>query len=85
MGGWTARCIVFWPFKTTIKFVDGSGCEQRLCYAVSAKTSDEAKDTIKSRLFAQEIFGFTVEQVIADTVGAAREIDLPTGCVQLLA
>jgi hypothetical protein len=46
---------VFWPFKTIIKFVDGSGREQRLSYAVSAKTSDEAKDAIQNRLFAQEI------------------------------
>ena len=76
---------MFWPFKTIIKFVDGSGREQRLCYAVSATSSDEAKDAIKNRLFAQEIFGFTVEKVVAATVGEAREIDLPTGCVQLLA
>jgi len=76
---------VFWPFKTIIKFVDGSGREQRLCYAVSAKTCDEAKDAIQNRLFAQEIFGFTVEHVVAATIGEAREIDLPTGWVQLLA
>ncbi len=79
------RCLVFWPFKTTIKFDDRSGRVQRLCYAVSAKTSDEAKSAIRDRLFAQEIFGFTVEQVVAATIGEAREIDLPTGCVQLLA
>jgi hypothetical protein len=76
---------VFWPLKTIIKFVDGNGREQRLCYAVSARSSDDAQDAIKSRLFAHEIFGFTVEQVVAATVGEAREIDLPTGCVQLLA
>jgi hypothetical protein len=76
---------MFWPFKTIIKFVDGGGREQRLCYAVSATSSDEAQDAIKSRLFAQEIFGFTVEQVVAATVGEAREFDLPKGCVQLLA
>jgi hypothetical protein len=52
---------------------------------VSAKTCDEAKDAIQNRLFAQEIFGFTVEHVVAATIGEAREIDLPTGCVQLLA
>jgi len=76
---------MFWPFKTVIKFVDKSGREQRLCYAVSAKSSDEARDVIKCRLLSQEIFGFTVEQVVAATIGEAREIDLPTGCVQLLA
>ena len=76
---------MFWPFKTVIKFVDNSGREQRLCYAVSAKSSDEAQNEIKNRLFSQEIFGFTVEQVIAATTGEAREYDLPTGCVQLLA
>lgn len=76
---------MFWPFKTIIKFVDGNGGEQRLCYAVSATSSDEAQAAIKSRLFSQEIFGFTVEHVVAATIGEAREIDLPTGCVQLLA
>jgi hypothetical protein len=76
---------MFWPFKTVIKFMDRNGREQRLCYAVSAKTSDEAKAEIKSRLLSQEIFGFTVEQVVAATIGEAREIDLPNGCVQLLA
>lgn len=76
---------MFWPFKTIIKFVDGSGREQRLCYAVSATSSDEAQDAIRHRLMAHEIFGFTVEQVVAATVGEAREIDLPRGCVQLLA
>lgn len=76
---------MFWPFKTIIKFVDGKGREQRLCYAVSAKSSDEAQDAIRHRLFAHEIFGFTVEQVVAATAGEAREFDLPTGCVQLLA
>jgi hypothetical protein len=76
---------MFWPFKTIIKFVDKSGREQRLCYAVSATSGDDARAQIKSRLLSQEIFGFTVEQVVAATIGEAREIDLPTGCVQLLA
>ena len=76
---------MFWPFKTIIKFVDKTGREQRLCYAVSATSGDEARAAIKSRLLAQEIFGFTVEHVVAATIGEAREIDLPTGCVQLLA
>ena len=76
---------MFWPFKTVIKFTDGHGRDQRLCYAVSAKSSDEAQAEIKSRLLSREIFGFTIEQVVAATVGEAREFDLPTGCVQLLA
>lgn len=76
---------MFWPFKTVIKFVDGNGRVQRLCYAVSAKSGDEAQAQIKSRLLSQEIFGFTVEQVVAATIGEARDIDLPNGCVQLLA
>ena len=76
---------MYWPFKTILKFVDGGGRVQRLCYAVSATSSDEAQDAIRSRLFAQEIFGFTVEQVVAATAGEAREFDLPKGCVQLLA
>jgi hypothetical protein len=76
---------MFWPFKTVIMFKDGQGREQRLCYAVSATSGDEARAQIKSRLLSQEIFGFTVEQVVAATIGEAREFNLPTGCVQLLA
>jgi len=40
-----------------------------------------------ANIFAEALrgVGFTVEHVVAATIGEAREIDLPTGCVQLLA
>jgi len=75
---------MYWPFKTTVKFTDGDGREQWLHYAVSADNSLEAREAIERRLFGQEVHGYTVEDVVAATVGEAAAFDLPPGCVQLL-
>jgi hypothetical protein len=73
-----------WPFKTTVKFVDLDGREQRLFYAVSADNDLEAKSELERRLHGQEIHAYTVESVVAVTVAEAARLKLPAGCVQLL-
>ncbi len=73
-----------WPFKTTVKFIDIDGREQRLHYAVSADNDREAKSELERRLHGQEIHGYTVESVVAVTVAEAATLKLPAGCVQLL-
>jgi len=75
---------MYWPFKTTILFVDVDGCERRLRYAVSAGNVVEARSELERRLLGQEVDGYTVESVIAVTVGEAANLRLPAGCVQLL-
>jgi hypothetical protein len=72
------------PFKTTLKFVDTDGREQRLHYAVSADSDLEAKSEIERRLWGQEIHGYTVESVVAVTSAEAARLGLPAGCIQLL-
>ena len=76
---------MYWPFKTTVVFVNDVGTEQRLRYAVSAEDSAEAKRELQRRLLAEEIFGYAVESVTAATVGEAANLKLPAGCIQLLA
>jgi hypothetical protein len=75
---------MYWPFKTTVVFVDGNGREQRLSYAVSADNGIKAKSQLERRLLGQEVRGYRVESVVAATVGEAANLRLPAGCVQLL-
>ena len=75
---------MYWPYKTTVLFVDGDGCERRVRYAVSAGDGVEARSELERRLLGQEVDGFTVESAIAVTVGEATNLRLPAGCVQLL-
>jgi hypothetical protein len=65
-------------------FVDGNGQKDRLSYAVSADNVIEARSQLERRLLAQEVHGYTVESVIAATVGEAANLKLPAGCVQLM-
>jgi len=75
---------MYWPFKTTVLFVDGDGQEHRLRYAVSADNVIEARSQLERRLLGQEVHGYTVESVTAATVGEAANLKLPAGCVQLM-
>ena len=73
-----------WPFKTTIKFAGRDGNVVRLQYAVSAMSEREAKQELERRLLGQEVFGYTVEDVVAATGMEAAQLQLPEGCIQLL-
>ena len=73
-----------WPFKTTIKFAGRDGNVVRLQYAVSAMSERDAKQELERRLLGQEVFGYTVEDVVAATGMEAEQLQLPEGCIQLL-
>ena len=73
-----------WPFKTTIKFAGRDGYVVRLQYAVSAMSERDAKQELERRLLGQEVFGYTVEDVVAATGMEAAQLQLPEGCIQLL-
>jgi hypothetical protein len=75
---------MYWPFKTTVKFVDDDGRVLRLQYAVSAANSLEAKGELERRFIGQEVFGYTIEKIKAATRQEAAAYNLPAGCVQLL-
>ncbi len=82
--GPTWEIAMFWPFKTTVRFVDRDGTIQRLHYAVSAGNWRDAKMELERRLLNQEVFGYTIEEIIASTGQEAATLNLPAGCVQLL-
>ena len=73
-----------WPFKTTVKFAGRDGNVVRLQYAVSAMSERDAKQELERRLLGQEVFGYTVEDVVAATGMEAAQLQLPEGCIQLL-
>ncbi len=73
-----------WPFKTTVKFAGREGSVVRLQYAVSAVSGSQAKSELERRLLGQEVFGYTVEDVVAATGQEAADLKLPVGCIQLL-
>ena len=74
-----------WPFKTTVRFDSSEGSTVRLQYAVSAVNSSHAKSELERRFLGQEVFGYIIENAVAATRSEAAELDLPTGCVMLLA
>jgi hypothetical protein len=74
-----------WPFKTTVKFVNSDGEIVRLQYAVSARDTLEAKHELERRLLSLEVFGYTIEDVVAVTRQEAASMSLPVGCVMMLA
>jgi hypothetical protein len=74
-----------WPFKTTVRFDGEQGSTTRLHYAVSAESASEAKSELERRFLGQEVFGYTIEHVVAATGHEAAQFELPNGCVMLLA
>ena len=56
----------------------------RLQYAVCAMSESEAKQELQRRLLGQDVFGYTVEDIVAATGKEAAQLNLPDGCVQLL-
>jgi hypothetical protein len=74
-----------WPFKTTVKFVNDDGNEIRLHYAVSAGDVSEAKSELEKRFLSLEVFGYKIEEIVAATKREAATLNLPAGCVVLLA
>ena len=72
-------------FKTTIKFVSNDRQTRRLQYAVSAASAAAAKAELERRLLGQEVFGYQIENVVAATGAEAAQLNLPDGCVMLLA
>ncbi len=75
---------MYWPFKTTVSFRDDNGRQIRLTYAVSAGDMIEAKCELERRLLSQEVFGYTIERIVAATKEEAAEFNLPAGCIALL-
>jgi hypothetical protein len=71
-------------FKTTVKFTGLNGEAQRLHYAVSASGAAEATHEIERRLQGHEIYGYTVESVVAAKPPEAALLNVPDHCVQLL-
>jgi len=84
MGRDGREALMQWPFKTTIKFAGRDGNVVRLQYAVSAMSERDAKQELERRLLGQEVFGYTVEDVVAATGMEAAQLQLPEGCIQLL-
>jgi hypothetical protein len=78
------EAMMQWPFKTTVKFEGRDGHVVRLQYAVCAMSESEAKVELQRRLLGQEVFGYTVEDIVAATGKEAAQLNLPDDCVQLL-
>jgi hypothetical protein len=47
-------------------------------------SESEAKVELQRRLLGQEVFGYTVEDIVAATGKEAAQLNLPDDCVQLL-
>jgi hypothetical protein len=73
-----------WPYKTTVRFKNDHGREIRLTYAISAGDMIEAKCELERRFLSQEVFGYTIERIVAATKEEAAKFNLPAGCVVLL-
>ncbi len=73
------------PFLTTVTFKSGLGNEFRLEYAVSATDTLEAKAELERRFFDLEVFGYTIENIVAAPRLQALLLKLPPRCVMLLA
>jgi hypothetical protein len=74
-----------WPFKTTVRFVKNEQHTVRLQYAVAAESASQAKTELQRRFLQQEVFGYQIEDVVAATGIEAAQLNLPAGCVVLLA
>ncbi len=73
------------PFLTTVTFKSELGNEFRLEYAVSATDTLEAKAELERRFFDLEVFGYTIENIVAAPRLQALLLKLPPRCVMLLA
>ena len=76
---------MYWPFKTTVKFVTDDARELRVEYLVSANSSVGGQ----MRTF-RRVASWTTRcwlhnrKVVAETKRQAPMFKLPSGCVQLL-
>jgi hypothetical protein len=68
-----------------VKFVSEERQTTRLYYAVAADSAAAAKAELECRLLGQEVFGYQIENVEAATGAEAAQLNLPDGCVMLLA
>jgi hypothetical protein len=51
----------------------------------AAASAAAAKAELERRLLGQEVFGYQIENVVAATGAEAAQLNLPDGCVMLLA
>ena len=72
-------------FLTTVRFQNDDSGVVRVEYAVAAKDTMEAKKELARRLMDHEVFGYTIENIVAASEGQAASLNLPARCVMLLA
>ena len=75
---------MYWPFKTTAKFVSDDSRSLHVEYAVSAVNMMGAKSALERRFKDQEEQGCTIVKVVACTTEEAATLNLPLGSIQLL-
>jgi hypothetical protein len=74
-----------WTFLTTVRFQNDDRGVVRLEYAVAANDTMEAKKELARRFLDHEVFGYTIENVVAASETQAASLNLPARCVMLLA
>ena len=74
-----------WTFLTTVRFQNDDGGVVRLEYAVAAYDTVEAKTELARRFMDHEVFGYTIENIVAVSDAQAASLNLPARCVVLLA
>jgi hypothetical protein len=76
---------MYWPFKTTVKFITDDGRELRLEYLISANNSVAAKYELEQRFIDHEVFGYTIERVEPATKQEAEATSRLRSVVRLAA
>ena len=74
-----------WTFLTTVRFQNGDSGVVRLEYAVAANDTTEAKKELGRRFLDHEVFGYTIENIVAASDAKAASLNLPARCVMQLA
>ncbi len=74
-----------WTFLTMVRFQNDDGGVVRLEYAVAANDTMEAKKELTRRFLDHEVFGYTIENIVAACDAQAASLNLPDRCVMLLA
>ncbi len=74
-----------WTFLTTVRFQNSDGDVVRLEYAVAANDTADATKELSRRFMDHEVFGYTIENIVAASDTEVASLNLPAGCVMLLA
>jgi len=65
---------MYWPFKTTVKFITDDARELCVKYLDSANSSFATKCELQRRFISQEVFGYVIEKVAAATNAGSSDV-----------